>query len=861
VSLLSLELPATWKGKTAVSWDSKEAGQPSIEWVTKLWGFVSTSQKLAVFDGWPLVPVVGSKLCRLHLSSHLIDSHREISPHLQELLTKIGCHCLDHSFPWKHAQKHTFVHKFTISGIAAIITSLVAGDLKKVKTLFENANPDERIALRGFLTAQMFGNREIVDPAGIELLKMLPIFEVFSQQSMEFCDLSSEHLIAPPDTNPVLLTRRFLKVSAIEDLKLAQALGARQLSPSEFYRNHVFTNLQSLSVEVRDEVMQQVLRDMPSLIKGDAQFSTVVKNLAFVPDLTDSLHKATDLFDPSVPELCALLDKNTNFPKYTNDSALVALRALGLRTSIDHDGVLASTRAVMGLSTKDPAHARSLGSALLRYLDQHSERFFVHKKSSMLSRMFSDDKHEEKMEAWLLALTNTPWMPTLQKPLADAMPWKADAEKVFLASANQVRPINDAWYCSCSLFILDGHVQSPDFQKALGWEKPVPAAVIAAQLVELARLFEIGDSQAGFLEVIVTTVPKMYRILHKVSPTEFPEVQKVLQGQNWIWVGGEFVSVDKVAFKCPVDTRPYLYPLPFELIQLSDLFQKLGVRSACTSLDYAEVLGTIAQKTKGAPLEAKVLDVVVSIIQFLSDNPSELHGSIYIPNDKLILTLAPHLVFDDAPWLSGSEAFRKQHQFVYPKISNDVAEKLGVRSLRSFLINATSQSLSLGIQSATAFGQTESLTRRLRNIISLYPEGPGVLYEMIQNADDAKATEVKIMFNTQDYGSSSLLSPKMADWQGHKGFVVKSFNIRCALELCSRKVVAQEVVSLKIFIHTQNTSNPLHNPIHNKHKTQYNTHILHPRIHILHILHIHASTYPTRNVQQPPAKQLSKHQL
>lgn len=304
VSLLSLELPAAWKGKTVVDWDSKQPGQPTPEWVTKLWEFISASQKLAVFDGWPLVPAVGSKLCRLHLSSHLIDSHREISPVFQELLTKIGFHCLDHSFPWKHAQKHTFVQKLTISGVLAIVTSLVGGDMKKVKVLFENANPDERIALRSFLTAQMFGNRELVEPAGIELLKMLPIFEVFSKsEKVEFCDLSSERLIPPPDTNPVLLTPRFLNLSAVEDLKLAQTLGARQTSPSEFYRNHVFTNLQALPTEIRDDVMQQVLRDMPMLFKSDPQFSTVLKALAFVPDLTDSLHKAADLFDPSVPEL------------------------------------------------------------------------------------------------------------------------------------------------------------------------------------------------------------------------------------------------------------------------------------------------------------------------------------------------------------------------------------------------------------------------------------------------------------------------------------------------------------------------------------------------------------------------------
>ena len=36
-----------------------------------------------------------------------------------------------------------------------------------------------------------------------------------------------------------------------------------------------------------------------------------------------------------------------------------------------------------------------------------------------------------------------------------------------------------------------------------------------------------------------------------------------------------------------------------------------------------------------------------------------------------------------------------------------------------------------------AFGQAESLTSRLKNILDLYPEGSSVFSELIQNADDA----------------------------------------------------------------------------------------------------------------------------
>ena len=41
-----------------------------------------------------------------------------------------------------------------------------------------------------------------------------------------------------------------------------------------------------------------------------------------------------------------------------------------------------------------------------------------------------------------------------------------------------------------------------------------------------------------------------------------------------------------------------------------------------------------------------------------------------------------------------------------------------------------------------------------------------MLYELIQNADDAGATTVSILFNMKQYNTDSVLSEAMGDWQG-----------------------------------------------------------------------------------------------
>ena len=69
-------------------------------------------------------------------------------------------------------------------------------------------------------------------------------------------------------------------------------------------------------------------------------------------------------------------------------------------------------------------------------------------------------------------------------------------------------------------------------------------------------------------------------------------------------------------------------------------------------------------------------------------------------------------------------------------------------------------------EAVEAFGQHESLTSRLRNVLELYADGVGILHELIQNADDAGASEVAFVLDEMQHGGTSLLAPQMRAWQG-----------------------------------------------------------------------------------------------
>ncbi len=77
---------------------------------------------------------------------------------------------------------------------------------------------------------------------------------------------------------------------------------------------------------------------------------------------------------------------------------------------------------------------------------------------------------------------------------------------------------------------------------------------------------------------------------------------------------------------------------------------------------------------------------------------------------------------------------------MHANVSHSVAERLGVRSLRRIVVAQSADSFSLG---AEAFGQQEALTTRLKHIVDMYGDGNWILYELLQNADDAVSRSLK----------------------------------------------------------------------------------------------------------------------
>ncbi|KAL7692695.1 putative Zinc finger, RING-type, UBA-like superfamily, Zinc finger, RING/FYVE/PHD-type [Plasmopara halstedii] len=397
-----------------------------------------------------------------------------------------------------------------------------------------------------------------------------------------------------------------------------------------------------------------------------------------------------------------------------------------------------------------------------------------------------------EIEDFKAKLTIIEWIPVCETNPHPAAPWYQEGKRVIVASSQQSRPIKQLWLCSSQFHIIKSSVHSEVLREILGWEKRLPVQTIATQLKKISELFDSRRTQrnssgphSSDTHVIWPAVYNIYQMLSVFFETEQEstrreEVLTILsRSGKYVWVGDRFVSASHVATVTIVNAEPYLYSVPNELLHFRPFLKTVGVRERFALADYVYVLEAMYKDslnvmtsneghTDAAPLSSDRLTTVIGLIQLISDTLQH-HSDyeLFAPDRNGVLHLASSLTFDDAPWLDkfSNETSLEKTRFIHSKISNDVAAKIGSRPLRNQLLSESGRE-DLNFGGVEAFGQTEALTKRIAHILEQYPDGPNIINELIQNADDAGATCVSILYNNCTYGTSSLLSPSMAKWQG-----------------------------------------------------------------------------------------------
>ncbi|MQL84580.1 hypothetical protein Taro_017078 [Colocasia esculenta] len=792
-------LPAEWKSKSGIRWDANSCpSHPTASWFMLFWQYLhGHCHDLSIFNEWPILPSTSGHLYRTSRVSKLIDA-RPLSVSLKNVLVKIGCKILDPTYGVEHKELNMYVYEANGAGILDAIFEVVhTGDVM-FQMLFQDLSAVEKSELCQFFLDARWYYGGIMDESRISNCKRLPIFRVHGlgpSPTMLFSDLENHKRYLPPYSVPEhILGSDFLCCSSHTDEEILQRyLGMRRMERTIFYKENVFNRISELSSETRDKVMLDILRDLPQLCSDDSSFKESLRDLEFVPTIKGSLKSPQSLYDPRVDDLYTLLEDCECFPHglFQEPDVLGMLQNLGLRTSVSAETIIQSARQIETLLHIDQLKAYSRGKVLLSYLEVNAIKWvcrppiesqrkmnWIFLKGAMTSK-FHDMSSESDLERFWNELRMICWCPVLVTPPCSFLPWPSVSSMV--APPKLVRLQVDLWLVSASMRILDGECSSSALSSCLGWFSSPGGSIVAAQLLELGKNNEIVTDQL-LRQELTLAMPKIYSLLMSlIGSDEIDIVKAVLEGSRWIWVGDGFATVDEVILSGHLHLAPYIRVIPIDLAVFRELFLELGVQESLKPIDYATILHRMSKRKDCDPLDRQELDVAVFVAHYLAEvHHQDLQTKIYLPDFSSRMFPATDLVYNDAPWLldfgdnltrktSNIELYTKKNalKFVHGNISNDVAEKLGVRSFRRILLAESSDSMNLSLSGvAEAFGQHEALTTRLKHIIEMYADGPGILFELVQNAEDAGACEVAFLLDKTHYGTSSILSPEMAEWQG-----------------------------------------------------------------------------------------------
>ena len=768
-SLLSKSLPPEWSQDEKILWyhGSDSHNHPGFDWLELVWNYLrtkfATKDGLRGFTGLPLIPhdmsQVPISLARLqHPSKIIVKSLYDefLDEKLLQSLKDLGLVIIQEcpSYLTLHpAVINAFIYPPSPHGVLKALSACSW----VVESNKHSLTDEGKRSLRKF-----FSKESSLEPQAKQLLRTLPLFETLNKS---FVSGEQDLCAAPPEGSyPAHPRRDLIDVTDDDSQKLAHLLDIRCLSPIEFFLEVVFPDVRggNYSNAKIDRIMEFVMERFQVYASEDARFEESLANLPFVPS-KNRRARAMDLFDPGIALLKRMLSEEDVFPvgeQYTNPATLVVLKKLGMKSEkqISADDLYRSARKISQMSNLKEAKEKS--AAILVYLERNSTKLQQTVSGVTLKQLLRDvpwvSEVKERSFGVPVSLykTEESGIPYFYKPTEVTC-----EDKVNLIGT--VTPIV-------------GVDSSSQLAKCFGWDNMPHALDVVKHLKTVVTHYDPDEKQ-----YYISTVKDIYSYLNQVAdPGVIKNALQGIENSCWVWNGDGFCSPDVVlAVRPPIDLTPYICSLPSEVMQFSNFFSKFGMKEHCDALFFVLVLHLMKQKYASArayPSTEVKRDLRLSadILNEIKPKegeqlPTEIQEKVLIPTHvegDPYLRLAPveDCMYCDHEWLEDGTSAEEETDcfFVHQIIPHSTAELLQVRTLRNQLLEAD--------EIGGEFGQEEKLTRRLKRLLEEYRDGFSVPKELIQNADDAGATEVRFLYDerTNEDAMTCLIDEGMKECQG-----------------------------------------------------------------------------------------------
>ena len=669
-----------------------------------------------------------------------------------ELVTvcdKLGIYVINDLHPelGKHQQLFgNYVFLPTAKGMLEAMSRLLSmkGKAYMIEKLL--ACPDKvRSCLRNFLAKDI--SPWSISESDRQLLQILPIFVTVDGSgsvNARPVSLTEVNIAAPSQREgkiPVRSPKVLLNLEDESSRGLAKACDVKQKTVVEVVVEVYFPGVKSgwYSTAEVTTFMQYFCDNFKQFQQSHCNIEKFGKEVRFIQKVDGTYVRPCDVFDEGEKIMSQLFSNQAAFPtgEFAKPRYRDALTAMGLRNSSSVTATEMYEIAINVSSDNLPAgEKRKVADAFNRLLNGRSELFSQPVEG--LPRTTLRDK-----------LISLPCVPIICKRVdsqthsyPQSLPFYGENVSNGFATPAEVKAAKHVHLIGSVRPLVDAPGLAM-LAKMYGWNEEPDIQDVLQHLTNTIECYSC-QQKVQFLNVICS----IYRFLNDHT-NNVTSVVSAMTNTKWIWNGESFSYPSQVVrSKESLDLKPYRFTLPAEVSQFNDLWTACGLKRRS---DLTEVLQAVSDTHEHEDdLEESAVDrdiqLCVNILNVIAKQESQDLESLLIPvctkSGKLQMKLATECTYVDKEWY--------QHDFDIEDLKADVflihelvplktAEQLNIPSLISRTLGIVE--LDIG------FGQSEPLTRRLHAILRDYTDGLTVLKELIQNADDAGASEVRFLYD------------------------------------------------------------------------------------------------------------------
>ena len=799
-TLLPRALPQEWQYQTTVTLPYATF---TINWFERFWRWVAGGN-LNLFSNQLVVPVFDSRagmqaVTRLSQTSPslFIPSTTNCSQYLIAGLEKLGVKCcMQRRYPYVQHVSYlsSLMNYYSPNGIVDAITCALPS-YSSISLTKEEAN-ELRTRVQG--VAVTYGRQDT--------LRNLPMFVTLGNTGEKLHSVTQverstkgsaqmEPLSFPLNAKNIPSTVILFSSSGYYQKALLQSLSVYCTTTVDLLRTILFPLIEvgSMGRNSAKQLMKEVLEKFDVINSNTTYqkkegFKSSIARLPFLPMSVGKPKAPNTLFSPSDSELKNLYYQEPVFPvePFSSGRCLIVLRSCGLKTRASAQEIVDIISSISYPANAYPVQVdevrQTRAKAVLTYISrwgsQLTETVYIAGSSgqhSVRSIQFSDALKELSQ--------NKSWLPVQSYPpdnYPTCLNWKGSGSNCHLVSFGSSVLLSQnqdslALACGSQMYFIE-HSLSPAICSVF---TPSPAEIVKHAMAHLEEVI-LNHVEFPTFEEVRRITRIIYQLLHKYQRQGYTVYLSMLQKtEDCVWISKQkrFVHPYAVALKQNASFRqnlePFIYTLPDDLDEFTSLFEALGVQKSVTETQILGILKKIKDESLGVSND-QAWQLVMSILNWLTgsgehmiDEDSDCE-SLYVPvepdTEWPTLVRGEDVVYTDSAFLQrfleSSDNEEDNYTFVNHRVSSQLAHQLRLMPLSKYL--------NISEDAFEDVGQNEPLTVRLKNVLKNYKDGLTIIKELLQNADDAGASEMNICYDTRYHRvkRESLFFPGMAECHG-----------------------------------------------------------------------------------------------